>query len=281
MKNSYQTDSETIYDHGKAVWNYFNKIITNDIGDMKIPDWYEEYKDRILKNLPNKSIIEKYCIFHDCGKPLCETMIEGKRHFPGHEQASYDTWMGVTDVDEHTKAQISNLIKHDMLFHTEKAEEILEKELSTSELCTLILSALSALHANADSFGGRDSDSFKIKFKNYSRRAKKVLEFIFPHEYVYVLVREDLSPAQRAVQSCHAVIEATRNFNMNGEHPSVIICGIKNELTLKRQIEYLTSNKIKFSKFYEPDINFELTAIATAPISGDTRNLFKKYQLLK
>ena len=276
MKNSYQTDSETIYDHGKAVWNYFNEIINNDIDDMRIPDWYSEYKDRILKNLPDQELIKTYCIFHDCGKPLCETVIDGKRHFPDHEQMSYDTWMNVSDVDDTTKAKIGRLIKHDMLFHKEKAEDILETNLSTSELCTLILSALSALHANAYSFG----DSFKIKFKNYSKRAKKVLETIFPHEYVYILVREDLSNAQRAVQSCHAVIEATRNFNMNGEHPSVIICGIKNEHTLKRQIEYLTSNKIKFSKFYEPDINFELTAICTEPLSHN-REIMRRYQLIK
>ena len=67
---------------------------------------------------------------------------------------------------------------------------------------------------------------------------------------------------------------------MNGEHPSVIICGIKNEHTLKRQIEYLTSNKIKFSTFHEPDINFELTAICTEPLSHN-REIMRRYQLIK
>ena len=125
MQNSYQTDSETVYDHGKAVWNYFNKIITNDIGDMKIPDWYSEYKDRILKNIPDKNVIEQYCIFHDIGKCFCcEIDKNGKRHFPDHEIISEQKWQELSE-NIPSKALISKLIRHDMLLHREKADYIL------------------------------------------------------------------------------------------------------------------------------------------------------------
>ena len=68
---------------------------------------------------------------------------------------------------------------------------------------------------------------------------------------------------------------------MNGEHPSVIICGVKNEQSLIKQMNYLISNGVQFSIFKEPDLGNELTALATAPISGAARELFKKYQLIK
>ncbi len=50
-----------------------------------------------------------------------------------------------------------------MLFHTEDADTILSKKLSPSILSALLLSALGAIHANAEAFGGFESDSFKIK----------------------------------------------------------------------------------------------------------------------
>ena len=50
-------------------------------------------------------------------------------------------------------------------------------------------------------------------------------------EYLYIIVRADLSPAQRAVQSVHASIEAIKNKALHS-HPSVIILAVKNELKL-------------------------------------------------
>ena len=53
------------------------------------------------------------------------------------------------------------------------------------------------------------------------------------HQYIYVIVRNDLSNAQKAVQSSHAVIESSRKFlPINAEHPSVIILIVKNQKKL-------------------------------------------------
>lgn len=95
-----------------------------------------------------------------------------------------------------------------------------------------------------------------------------------------MIVRNDLSASQICVQSCHAVIEATRNFNMNGEHPSVIICVVKSEDKLQKITQELSQKKIKFSEFREPDIGNQLTAIASEPLRGNDREAFKRFQLL-
>lgn len=96
-------------------------------------------------------------------------------------------------------------------------------------------------------------------------------------------MREDLSAPQIAVQSSHACIEATSAFNLGNlaEHPSVIICGIKNETKLNQVRKFLIDNGIRHVHFYEPDIDDELTALATEPLHGDRRNLFRKFQLLR
>jgi len=96
---------------------------------------------------------------------------------------------------------------------------------------------------------------------------------------MYVLVRNDLSIPQQAVQSAHAAIEASRAFLEPGqEHPSVIIVIVKSEQKLKSIAAKLD---VKFRAFFEPDIGNQMTAIATAPISGEQRNFFKKFQLMK
>lgn len=247
---------------------------------MRIPQWFLQYKDRIIKSLPKLNIIETYCVAHDLGKAFCLTIDEnGKRHYPDHAEISYNKWLELSD-DIEGKQLIATLIRNDMLFHAEDAETIHSKKLSSDVLCTLLLSALAALHANAKSFGSIESDSFKIKFKKLEKRAKVLLHDIFDHPYVYVVVRNDLSQAQKVVQSGHALIEATKNFNMNGSHPSVIVCVVRNENKLHSISAELSQKKIKHSKFFEPDINNQLTAIASEPLYGSDRLPFKRFQLL-
>jgi hypothetical protein len=92
-----------------------------------------------------------------------------------------------------------------------------------------------------------------------------------------------LSPPQQAVQSCHAVIEATKAFDLErlSDHPSVIILSAKDEARLHRVRNYLIEQGIQHVHFYEPDLDYELTALATQPVFGERRRLFRKYQLLK
>lgn len=100
--------------------------------------------------------------------------------------------------------------------------------------------------------------------------------------YVYVVVRQDLSVPQQAVQSSHAVLEMHRQFNgVLREHPSIIIVGVKNEQKLKEVIGRLVShNKFRFTTFQEPDIGNQFTALASEPIYGADRQFFKGFKLI-
>lgn len=96
-----------------------------------------------------------------------------------------------------------------------------------------------------------------------------------------MFVRRDLCAPQIAVQSCHAVIESTKDSPYQNEHPSVIICGMKSEKELINAVGYLDEKKIRNFQFKEPDIDNELTAVSTCLIEEDQRHLFRKFQLLK
>ena len=79
------------------------------------------------------------------------------------------------------------------------------------------------------------------------------------------------------------MIEATKAFKLEhlNDHPSVIVLSIKNEIRLKNVEKYLSENNVKFVQFHEPDLDDQLTALATEPIFSDKRHLFQKYQLVK
>lgn len=99
--------------------------------------------------------------------------------------------------------------------------------------------------------------------------------------YVYILVRKDLPRSQQVVQSCHAVFEVARELGKGGDHPSMVVCGVNNEEQLKRALDKLSRLGVKMKGFYEPLFGNELTALASEPLSGDKRLIFKNYQLLK
>lgn len=74
------------------------------------------------------------------------------------------------------------MIRRDMDFHTMTPEQIVEDyqiESRKSLACTLVLSALAELHANAELFGGLQSRSFLVKWKALEKRANSLLENLF------------------------------------------------------------------------------------------------------
>lgn len=99
---------------------------------------------------------------------------------------------------------------------------------------------------------------------------------------MYIFVRTDLSPAQQAVQSVHAAIEAANHFDFKSleDHPYVVILSARDERRLHRARRYLIDQGVKHVQFHESDLDDQLTALATEPINGDRRKLFNKYQLL-
>lgn len=102
-------------------------------------------------------------------------------------------------------------------------------------------------------------------------------------QVIYCFVRRDLSGPQRVVQAGHALIETQRNFPYEGEHPYLIMIGVKTEKKLLEALDFLQNHGILGAAFKEPDRDNELTAIATKPLvkTEETKKLFRKYQLLK
>lgn len=101
-------------------------------------------------------------------------------------------------------------------------------------------------------------------------------------QYLYIFVRQDLPPPQRAVQAVHAALEAKHLLNLTWEeHPHLALCGVKDLRQLNACAAHLQHCHIPFVLFHEPARNNEATAIATGLVSGETRRLLKRYQLLK
>lgn len=104
-----------------------------------------------------------------------------------------------------------------------------------------------------------------------------------PPNYVYVITRRDLSLPQQAVQAAHAVIESSRHFGhftREQEHPHLVLCAVENERHLSQAASKLRGAGLSITEWREPDQGNALTAIASPPVSGDARKLFKRYQLL-
>lgn len=83
------------------------------------------------------------------------------------------------------------------------------------------------------------------------------------------------------VQACHASLEAARAFlPTEHEHPFVIVCGVRDERRLWRCLNRIEQAGIRCRAFFEPDLDDQLTAVATEPVFGTQRRVFRPFPLL-
>lgn len=256
------------------------KLIAGDWEGFKIPNWLKENHAYIVSNLHLLEILEKYSINHDCGKHLVKQVNDGKIQYPGHEESSCNYWL------EHFPKEdlVGWLILNDMFFHTCSAVELDNTKLEVRDLCSLLLTSLAEIHANAKLFGGIESQSFKSKYKQLDRRGNKLCKKLFSrpdnnYGHVYVFCRKNLTSSQQAVQAGHALLELANKVDMQ-YHPSSVFVVVKSEEKLKMIIKELIDNDINFSMFREPNLNNEITSVATEPLFDDKRDLLKRFQLL-
>lgn len=82
------------------------------------------------------------------------------------------------------------------------------------------------------------------------------------------------------MQACHAVYELV---SIRHEHgiPNMVVIGVKNQFKLKRVVEKLKLNQIPHYAWSEPDYDYGLTSVATAPLSLEEKVVLKEYQVLK
>ena len=146
--------------HGQSV-NYWYLTLYADqtmFGHPEIEEWAKSYHVKDLR---------AYHFNHDCSKPYIRIIDEsGKEHYPNHSFESSKRY-----IAEHGHDQFADMILHDMDFHTKRGEELKETwSLPYSD--DLYFTAWSEIFANAELFGGRESDSFKIKRKRLIKAFK-------------------------------------------------------------------------------------------------------------
>lgn len=173
MKQCRQNQQQSIYDHGVSVKNHFVKLYNGDLSEFRVPKWFNCYANIIKdKLLPYETCLE-YAVFHDCGKPRCSVIgSDGKLHFPDHAIISANIYRSMSENE-----QVAKLIEMDMDVHVLKTENIYEFA-SRTEAITLLVMGLAEIHSNAIMFGGIDSTSFKIKWKNIDRKGQKICEIL-------------------------------------------------------------------------------------------------------
>lgn len=175
MEKCEQTSGMNMIQHGMMVKQKFDQIIDCIENNKEFPDGWRipDFTKDLIPFLLDSKTISQYQIFHDCGKPFCLEIDEnGRRHFPNHAQVSYETWLKVCG-----DTTVAELIKRDMDIHLLKADQI-EEFSSSIYAATLLLTGIAEVHANAEMFGGFDSDSFKIKIKQLTKRGKQIIKHL-------------------------------------------------------------------------------------------------------
>lgn len=174
MLTTEQMPGMSVMRHGDSVHNHYLDLLKiikgeEDPSKWKLPEWV--YDKRILEGQMDSRTMRLYQIYHDCGKPFCRSVDEdGKQHFYNHAQISKEIWLRVRP----NETEIAELIGMDMDIHTIKAIDV--KEFSQRpQAMSLILTGLTEIHSNAEMFGGIESTSFKIKWKQINKRGKAIL----------------------------------------------------------------------------------------------------------
>lgn len=185
MMDCEQTKGQNVLQHGRSVREHYfalvehlnGRVDLSQTSNWKIPGWVDEYKDRIKTVLPPRYVMDRYLTLHDSGKPAVrEVDEEGRVHFPNHSQSSEKTYRE-TFADE-ANEMVAYLIAHDMDAHMLKAAGMEEFAKQTTAVAQM-LAALSEVTSNAAMFGGIDSTSFKIKFKQIDQRGKALMKILF------------------------------------------------------------------------------------------------------
>lgn len=100
------------------------------------------------------------------------------------------------------------------------------------------------------------------------------------NHYMYLFIREDLSIPQQIIQTAHAVDELNKKIEKTDRTNYMVLFSINSEKDLFNISEWLKDKQIVHEMFFEPDIQ-QYTSIATEPLYGNARKIFKKFYLKK
>lgn len=100
--------------------------------------------------------------------------------------------------------------------------------------------------------------------------------------YVYVMVRQDLSPEQQLVQASHAALEAGFRFPAPGKNTAhLVMLAAAGEGALLSAARRLEDAGIAHHVFFEPDAGVGYSAWATKPLKGAERKALRRYPLYR
>lgn len=153
----------SVHEHYKAL---LQELTSDNVECKELRALYAKYKSK----LPPAEVLERYHVYHDCGKHLCLTIDCGKRHFPNHAEISSKQYAAIFPEDGFTK----QLIAMDMDFHHMRGDDLL-RTCHSPFAPILYFTAWAEINANAEMFGGRDSESYKIKRSRLIQAGKKLL----------------------------------------------------------------------------------------------------------
>lgn len=177
MRACFQFKSLCMAGHGEAVWRAYRTLLGAALegrfpqGWRKPKWWSEQAGPDLAARQPELSLMWRYLRYHDCGKPRVHSVDElGRAHFPEHARASAALWRELGGGE-----QEAWLMEHDMLLHAGSSEEC--QALAGHHLApALLFASLAELHANAQMFGGTQTDNFKAKAKRLERRSADLLK---------------------------------------------------------------------------------------------------------
>lgn len=157
--------------HGQLVHEKYKELIgylnahSNEYAELHA--LYEKYG----RTLPPPAVLESYHVYHDCGKHLILTISEdGKRRYPNHAEVSAGQYAHLFPEDGFT----AGLIRMDMGFHILRGDDLLK--LCRSPFAPILyFTAWAEVNANAEMFGGKESESYKIKKSRLIQAGKKLL----------------------------------------------------------------------------------------------------------
>ena len=102
-------------------------------------------------------------------------------------------------------------------------------------------------------------------------------------EYAFIFVRKDISPEQIIVQSNHASIELGHRLSTAGHSITnlhIALIGVDDLSALETAGEILRENNFQYVFFLEPDMDNEVTAIASYPIKSSEKRFLRGYDKL-
>lgn len=182
-----QTKGQNILQHGRSVREHYFGLVEHLKGNIdlsqydnwKLPEYLNTYSKQILEHLPSNYVMDRYLTLHDCGKPqVLEYDDEGRKHFPGHAEASEKVYREVFSNNTETDERIAQMIRDDMEVHLLKAVDVPEFIKNPNAIGHLI-AGLAELTSNASMFGGIESTGFKMKYKHHVQRANAICKQLF------------------------------------------------------------------------------------------------------